>query len=248
MFQFTANRICYFGFRYQCSVCNSRTRLRLTTSLDLPVLTELDVVGGEYLRADTCPVCLSGSRERLIHAYLKQSGLANAERVLNVAPDPGIHGTLFRRHRGYVAIDIDPARHRSLGQVAHGDLTNLRYADRSFDLVLCSHVLEHVSDDGAAMGEIARVLSLRGRAILQVPFAMRLERTIEDVSVIDETERERRFGRRGHVRIYGADYFDRLRAVGLEVECISATDAIAPESVEVLQVNPRERIFLAARM
>lgn len=248
MFEFTARRVYYFGTRYQCSVCSAHTRLRRTLSLDFPVLSELDVVGGEHLPNDSCPVCHSGSRERLIHAYLNQSGLARAERVLNVAPDRGIHWSLFRRHRGYVAIDLDPARCRATGRVAFGDLTNLRFADRSFDLVLCSHVLEHIPDDAAAMSEIARVLSLRGRAILQVPFAMKLERTIEDPSLTDERERERRYGRPGHVRIYGADYFDRLRAVGLEVEPISAADAIAPRSVEGLQVNPRERIFLAWRV
>jgi SAM-dependent methyltransferase len=248
MFEFTARKIYYFGPRYQCSVCNSRTRLRRTLSFDFPILSELDVVGSEYISEDHCPVCDSGSRERLLHAYLKQSGLAKAERVLNVAPDRGIHRSLFRRHKGYVAIDLDPARYRSLGRVAYGDLTNLRYADRSFDLVLCSHVLEHIPDDTAAMSEIARVLSLRGRAILQVPFAMRLETTMEDPSVTDLRERERRYGRPGHVRIYGADYFDRLRAVGLDTQTIAAAEAIAPHSVEGLQVNPRERIFLASRI
>ncbi len=37
------------------------------------------------------------------------------------------------------------------------DVWQLPFADRSFDFVFCSHVLEHVSDPGRAIREIARV-------------------------------------------------------------------------------------------
>ena len=248
MLKYAAKKVYFYGPRYKCSVCGSSTRLRRTFSFDFPVLSELDVIGGEYRVDDNCPVCFSGARERLLHAFLHKSGLARAPRVLNVAPERGIYESLFRNHPGYVAIDIDPQRYDYIGNIEHGDLTGLKYADGSFDLIICSHVLEHVPDDDAAMREIARVLAPGGKAILQVPLAMKLERTIEDPSVTDVKERERRFGQFDHVRIYGPDYFDRLRSAGLGVEFVGAAEAIAPQSVETLQVNPRERIFLASRL
>lgn len=246
MLKYAAKKVYYYGPRYECSVCGSRTRLRKTFSFNFPVLSELDVIGGEYRVNDNCPVCFSGARERLLHAFLRKSGLARAPRVLNVAPERGIYESLFRNHPGYVAIDIDPQRYDYIPNIRHGDLTRLKFADRSFDLVICSHVLEHIPDDALAMREIARVLAPRGKAILQVPLAMKLEKTIEDPSVTDVKERERRFGQFDHVRIYGPDYFDRLRTAGLEVAFVSAAEAIAPQSVEALQINPRERIFLAS--
>lgn len=247
MFKIAAKKAWFFGLRYKCSVCNARTRSRRTFSFEFPVLTELDVIGGEHIASDNCPVCFSGSRERLLHAYLQGSGLAKAPRILNVAPERGIYESLFRKHPGYVAIDINPTRYDYIRNIEHGDLTRLRYADGSFDLVVCSHVLEHIPDDAAAMREITRVLSPTGKAILQVPFSTKLAKTIEDPDLSDERERERRFGQFDHIRIYGADYFDRLRAAGLAVTFVKAAEAIAPHRVDALNVNPRERIFLASR-
>lgn len=247
MLKYAAKKVYFYGTHYKCSVCGSSTRTRKTFSFDFPVLSELDVVGGEYRVGDNCPVCFSGARERLLHAYLLKSGLAKAKRILNVAPERGIYESLFKGHPGYVAIDINPQRYDYIPNIEHGDLTGLKYADGSFDLIICSHVLEHIPDDQAAMREIARVLAPRGKAILQVPLAMKLKRTIEDASAADDKERERRFGQFDHVRIYGPDYFDRLRAAGLDVTFVGAAEAIAPLSIEALQVNPRERIFLASR-
>jgi len=46
---------------------------------------------------------------------------------------------------------------------------HLPYPSSFFDLVICSHVLEHVPDDRAALAEIRRVLRPSGHAILFVP-------------------------------------------------------------------------------
>ena len=53
--------------------------------------------------------------------------------------------------------------------VHHQDIQNLTYSDESFDLVASSHVMEHVPDPGAAIGEIFRVLRPGGRYICSVP-------------------------------------------------------------------------------
>ena len=49
------------------------------------------------------------------------------------------------------------------------DLTALDLPDDSFDAVLCSHVLEHVDDDAAAMRELARVTAPGGWCLVMVP-------------------------------------------------------------------------------
>ena len=42
------------------------------------------------------------------------------------------------------------------------DLTDIQYPDHSFDVIFCSHVLEHIEDDGKAMSEMYRILGPGG--------------------------------------------------------------------------------------
>jgi SAM-dependent methyltransferase len=53
--------------------------------------------------------------------------------------------------------------------VVQGDTLRLPFADRSFDCVIASEVLEHVADDVGAIAEIGRVLKPRGLLALSVP-------------------------------------------------------------------------------
>ena len=50
----------------------------------------------------------------------------------------------------------------------------------SFDVVLCSQVLEHVNDPARALAEIHRVLAPGGRLVLTVPFLSRLHEVPHD--------------------------------------------------------------------
>ena len=97
------------------------------------------------------------------------------------------------------------------------DITRIPFADATFDVVLCNHVLEHVMDDGQAMHEVFRVLRPGGWAILQVPIDLQRARTFEDARSVSPEDRERWFLQKGHVRIYGRDYTDRLEAAGFDV-------------------------------
>ena len=99
--QILLRRIVYYaGSRYHCNVCENRVRTRFTAGNPFPVLTELDVVGGKSIANDTCPVCFSNSRARLLFEYLKrEQGLTRSRsriKVMHVAPEYGI----FARVRG----------------------------------------------------------------------------------------------------------------------------------------------------
>ena len=110
------------------------------------------------------------------------------------------------------------------------DITDIAWPDGSFDVIYCSHVLEHVSDDCQAMRELCRVLAPRGWAMLNVPITA--NETFEDPSVTDPSERIRQFGQKDHVRRYGPDYTDRLTAAGFEVTRIAASDLVADADIE----------------
>ncbi len=104
------------------------------------------------------------------------------------------------------------------------DITDIQYNDESFDVIYCSHVLEHVQNDKKAMREFNRVLKSNGWAILLVP--VNADKTYEDPSIVDPKERFKAFGQENHVRKYGPDYVDRLREAGFSVEVTEVSDLV----------------------
>jgi predicted SAM-dependent methyltransferase len=93
------------------------------------------------------------------------------------------------------------------------------YTTGTFDFFICSHVLEHVSDDLQAMLELYRILKMGGKGILMVPILLSTTQTDEDPTLEDIGERWRRFGQDDHVRRYSKQGFiERAEATGFEVK------------------------------
>jgi len=159
-----------------------------------------------------CPSCLSLERHRLIWLYLvRVPGILTIPvKLLHVAPEQCFHGRFKKMvHIDYVTADLESP----LAEY-HFDLHSIPFAQDTFDLVLCNHVLEHVEDDRRVMGEILRVLKPGGLAILQVPQDTDRDVTYEDPSITDQKEREKHFGQKDHLRVYGRDYPIKLRQAG----------------------------------
>ncbi|HJR66837.1 MAG TPA: methyltransferase domain-containing protein [Gemmatimonadaceae bacterium] len=96
------------------------------------------------------------------------------------------------------------------------DLTRLPWADDTFDVLMCNHVLEHIPDDLRAMDELFRVLRPGGWGLVLVPFSPSRP-TSEDPTVTAPEDRQRLFGQADHVRRYGREYTDRLWKAGFDV-------------------------------
>lgn len=198
-----ARGVFHRGDRVECPCCGGRFRAFLPF--------------GVIRRANAlCPGCGALERHRLLWLYLERSTgvLTEPLRLLHLAPEPWLSSQL-RRLPGldYTSIDLE-----SRQVMASMDATRLAFRDRCFDVVLCLHVLEHIPDDLAAMRELLRVLKPGGWGILQSPFDAERPETFEDWTVTSPRDRERIFGQRDHVRIYGRDYVARLRSAGFEVE------------------------------
>jgi SAM-dependent methyltransferase len=103
-----------------------------------------------------------------------------------------------------------------------GDATRLPFTDGAFDRVVASEVLEHVVDDAAAFGELARVLRPGGVLAVTVP-AEGPEKVCWWLS--DDYHAPAVPG--GHVRIYSrVELGARLRAAGLRPEGWHRTHAL----------------------
>jgi SAM-dependent methyltransferase len=161
-----------------------------------------------------CPRCGALQRHRLLWLFLERETtlLRDGGRVLHFAPEAGIAARLAATAGvDYVSADLEPG-----AAMLTLDLERLDLPDAAFDWILCLHVLEHVGDDRAAMAELFRVLRPGGTAIVQVPTFG--PTTDEDPAVTGPEERRARFGQADHVRLYGADVYDRLAAAGFAVD------------------------------
>ncbi len=206
--------IFYFGNGRFCPVCSRSSRKFLA--------------GGIVPRTDAqCARCGAFERHRLLWIYLSEhTDLFDrrSKQMLHVAPEKCFEAR-FREMigEGYLTADLlDPA------VMVRMDITDIQYPDQSFDVIYCSHVLEHVPDDIKAMREFQRVLKSDGWAILQVPITS--EKTIEDPDIADPAQRLALFGQEDHVRRYGPDYVDRLREAGFKVDVIETADLADAET------------------
>jgi SAM-dependent methyltransferase len=208
-------RLRYLGRAVQCPLCGGRFRSFAPRLWD----------GRRWHGTrERCPGCGSLARHRFLWLEL-QPRLRRELGVLHVAPEPVVGARLRYASGEYVSVDAEPGR----ADVA-ADLTALPFTDGAFDLVVCSHVLEHVADDRAAMRELHRVVRPGGRAAIQTPVNYEQALTYEDPAVAEPDERERRFSQADHVRVYGVDLVERLGEAGFDVEIADAaslgTDAI----------------------
>lgn len=188
-----------------------------------------------------CPRCGALERHRLLWLYLRRSTdlFSVPGRILHIAPEPCLAGRLKSlRHIHYVGADLS-----STNVAVAMDIQNIPLSSESCDVILCSHVLEHVADDRAALSEIQRVLRPGGWAILQVPVDETRATTFEDAAITEPALRETLFGQSDHVRIYGRDYIERLRGARFAVEVdwypvaedrdIVSLHALRPEALHV---------------
>lgn len=170
---------------------------------------------GQY----TCPHCDAPDRDRLVALYVRDHlrwPAGELLRVLDIAPGKALARWLRALPDvDYRSGDLDP----ELADEEVDICDMPQFEDGSFDLIVCSHVLEHVVDDRRAMRELHRVLSHRGRAILMVPILTTATSTDEDVTLTDPNERWLRFGQGDHVRMYcKSDWLERLSEAGWTVQ------------------------------
>ena len=106
------------------------------------------------------------------------------------------------------------------------------FDDNSFDFILCNHVLEHVYDDDLAIIELRRVLKNNGVAILQVPLDLKLKNTIDGRDINNLKKRNELFGQYDHLRVYGNDFFDKIKKHGFNVKRVKYCDNLSVNKIK----------------
>jgi len=223
-------RIYFFGFFHRCNACGSFLRKWQWHGQNTQLHFQYDMLGSGKRRC-LCPICHSIDRERLMLLYLAElnkTDVIRKARILHIAPEKSVMNW-FSRHsaREYIKGDFFTDGYAYDHDTMHLNLEELPFENGSFDLVLCSHVLEHVINIEKAMTELSRVSDRSVKILLMVPLALNLEETIEGGAGDTEEFRTEHFGQFDHVRLFGADFPQWLEAHGWFVECWSPSSKVS---------------------
>lgn len=192
-----------------------------------------------------CPFCGALERHRLVWLYFKlKTDLFSdtPKKMLHIAPERCFQKRL-KNHlkKNYITADLTDSRAQ-----LKMDITNIKFPDNYFDIIYCSHVLEHVQDDRKAISEFYRILKPEGWTVLMVP--IEAEKTFEDPLIMDPAERLKIFGQEDHVRIYGKDFIDRIEESGFNVQIITATDLLAEDDlIRMGLTSENEKIYYCTK-
>jgi SAM-dependent methyltransferase len=181
---------------------------------------------GRGRRDVQCPRCGSYERVRALWLFLREETdlTRGSHRVLHFAPEPGIAAAIAALPGvDYVSADIAPGVAMEVV-----DITAIPPALGSFDVVICSHVLEHVAEDRKAMSEVFGTLRPGGAAYFMQPVDFERAETYEDPAIVAPEERVRAFGQFNHVRVYGRDIRKRLEGAGFELSERRYTEELDP--------------------
>lgn len=190
-----------------------------------------------------CPKCGSLERHRLLWVHLVNSVWpslpAGKKDFLHVAPERFFVDIMKGRpDLNYLSGDLMMSE-----SMLKLDLTDIPYWDYQLDLILCSHILEHIPDDRAAMREMFRVLRPGGILLVMVPTYSAA--TYEDFSITSPEERKRHFGQEDHVRKYGWDIQDRLAGCGFQVSAWPVQGDLDKRVIDF--INAGKRVIFTCR-
>lgn len=188
-----------------------------------------EVVGSD-IENFSCPICYSHDRERQLKKYFDKLDIWSKnifrKKILHIAPERHIQEIISGLDTDqYICGDLYPISDK----IIKIDITDIQYDDNYFDFIICNHVLEHVPNDVKAIGELYRVLKKGGVAILQTPYSQKIDISFEDESIKTDKDRKEFFGQSDHVRIYGMDFFERLKKVGFNLNIIKFAEIFSAD-------------------
>jgi len=116
------------------------------------------------------------NKARIVSSLVRAAGVAPGARVLDVGFGWGTALEMLDR-QGFQTFGVEITPHaiaaaRTLlpqSVLVVAEATDLPFPYGYFDVLVCSHVLEHLPQDSAAIAELCRVLKPGGWAVLGVP-------------------------------------------------------------------------------
>ena len=171
-----------------------------------------------------CPFCYSAPRQRIQAVWLEENMDAIKDsKILCFAPEYSLMKWFRRNGVKVTTADLFDSR-----VDLKLDITNIDLPDESYDLVICNHVLEHVSSYEKALSELNRILVDNGLLIVSFPLDAGLDTVFEQETCTPE-DRIRVFGHVDHVRIFGRDSAEIIASFGFDVQTMNIS--VMPENI-----------------
>jgi SAM-dependent methyltransferase len=208
----------YIGNKYECPICDGKFN-RFKTYRGHYFIKGINV--DHTTKNYSCPKCYSSIRHRLVVGFLKENKelLFNSKNLLHFAPEVFIIKYIKQfPNLQYVKADIDPTKFKEAIKL---DLTSIDLDNKSFDAIICIHVLEHIENDSKAINELYRVLNDKGWLLLAVPIYG--EKTLE-IKDLTSKEKKLQFGIEDHQRLNGLDLKLKLEKAGFTVRIVTTND------------------------
>jgi len=229
-------------FRY-CPVCGTSQWSFIPCGRNVSSPYQQYTVSSGYRSGCKCAICGARERHRLLWLYLQRNDILDVStaRILHFSPTNSLRDRLGDDSRiDWVSIDL-----KSENSHVNADIQDLPFSNDSFDIIICSHILEHVPNDIKALREIRRVLSESGIALFLVPLNWNIS-TKEDPSINDPEIRRRKFCQENHVRLYGPDIIDRFQSAGLNLLSSDFARSLSPVEQFYFGINENEPFFVCA--
>ncbi len=223
-------------YNFYCPICDKKVEKFLPYQYKkhkLDFTNKYQIIGSDTENF-TCPNCHCHDRMRHIVMYFNKkniwkSNISN-KKVIHIAPEIHLSQAISRLNpKEYVCADLYPTNN----YIKKIDITDIPYKSNHFDFVICNHVLEHILDDLKAMKEMYRVL--------------KKVNSIEDKNINTDELRKKFYGQSDHVRIYGLDFFERLKRVGFSLEIMKNGEFFTQEQCKEFGVNYKEDLILVKK-
>ena len=192
-----------------------------------------------------CPNCGSLERHRGGYLFLKEKTdfFKKNIRMLHFAPE-GFLAELFSNKKNieYLPVDINP----NLKHVKEKmDIQDIKYPDNTFDLIYCSHVLEHIPNDKKALSELCRVIKPDGAVLIMTPLN-HSKKTFEDSSINTPELRLEHYLQSDHLRLYGLDFPEKLENAGFKVSK-DFMEKLDENSIKKYGLNTHDIVFFCTK-
>jgi len=200
------------------------------------------------LDAYGCNSCGASDRERIYAYWIKQQiekkKFTKGSRLIHFAPE----AALSKQIKSINFFDYKTADLIMDDVDYKVDMMDMPFDDDSFDFFICSHVLEHVESDDQAIEELYRITKSGGCGILVAPILIGLEKSEEDPSVKDESERWRLYGQNDHVRLYAHDdYINKIQSHGFHVDELGE-DSFGVELFRTLGMTHTSILYVVSKL
>jgi SAM-dependent methyltransferase len=209
------------GHRHGCNICGWHG------------FSLLAMVGADYVRFNViCPVCSSSERSRAFIRYFDQlpPPALDKPKCLDIAPVSSYRQYLEGKGWDYLSIDL----YRNA--MVKMDATKMEIPDKTYSMIICFHVLEHIKEDGKAVSEMARVLRDNGICYIMVPQDRSQASTVEykNPNPLDPD----------HVRQYGRDFSKRFVLPGVSFTEIDLLKSLSAEDIRQYRLGKEQPCFL----